>query len=270
MEVFVSRLGCWTHDHGVVKFHTKPPKPTTLRQEMRVFGNLEAASYILELVQTHRVLIASPRHALKALQKGMDRNVVLRLCKQAWVPRSTGGWHVVDPADVSHLMLAVQRKPFTEYLGTTAFDAHPLADFFSFIQRTNPVDPQEFTNLVAEIIDPRWFIDPVRPHRRSAYLSFLGVCPSVLAGADQSKRAQRCGLLLRTLLSGPGFLAADFAKTSNPRERLRAAKRAAVLLQDCWMAALSYHPEVSAIGPLLEPFGEREYLRQQWQEATAG
>lgn len=275
MELFITSLGCWTHEHGVVRFQAQPPTPRSKHQELRIFGNAEAVPYLLSLIGEHsnRIYVASPRNALKAVKEtGIDRDAIIKLCQQARVPRSVGGWHRVDEKDVAHFSLVKDRRPFTSCTdsGSAWEHAHPLDDFFSFLQRTNPVDPQGFTDLAAEIIDPRWFIEPKRPHRRSAYLSFLGVCPAVLAGSEQSRRAKRCELLIATFLSGRGFLSDGYSDRADLKARLRVVRRTAMLLQDVWIAALATHPEMRCVSPLLAAFDEREYLQRAWQEATAG
>ena len=274
MEVLVTKRACWTHHDGVVRHYSGVPESvmTNTKQELRIFGTAEAAPLILHKAVHSRNLyfVGSPRAALKATgdHERPSRAAIVQVCRNACTPQSTGGWHMLSQADFAHFTLLGERKPFTEYLGPGI--EHPLADFFAFLCRTNPVDAQGFSNLAADIIDPRWFIQPLRPHRRSSFLSFLGVCPAVLAGDEKSKRADRCRLLIDTFLRGPGFLASGYSERADLKTRLSAVRRTAILLQDVWLAALSSHPEMRAVDHTLAVFEERDSLRRAWQEATAG
>lgn len=98
---------------------------------------------------------------------GLDpRQSLIRI--QAEQPSaSCGGWHDFTALDVTSYAMAASPESRLEFLRL-----HPAWPAFSFLK---PLDESAMADLVALLLDPRFFVDPFNPDRSDRVQSFLGL-----------------------------------------------------------------------------------------------
>jgi hypothetical protein len=161
-------------------------------------------------------------------------------------PSSMGGWHALTDREYAGYAL-------TALLNSGPADAHHVADLLgrhaawpalSFITH---LDLQATAQVLAEIGDPRWFIDPERPDSMSRLRSYFGLPPA--EGARTSaRRAHRRDLLRRAW-------ARPFADIREPGAFL-------------WRHAKCHHSAARAELATSQYF--LAYLRHSWLDSLCG
>jgi hypothetical protein len=113
---------------------------------------------------------------------------------------SQGGFHEVTEYDYRAYALAyeVQQHRSVTKLAIRLLHAHPAWKPLTFIQT---ISPSHCAQLLAEIIDPRWFVDVCRPDRAAKLQQYLGLMPKTQASVTLGKPAvargrERCALVL--------------------------------------------------------------------------
>lgn len=87
---------------------------------------------------------------------------------------STGGWHVFDKKDYFSYALAMQliKVSKVDQHALELLENHVAWPALTFIPHLNK---QNVAVLLAVILDPRWYVDPMYPTRGSKLRSFLGL-----------------------------------------------------------------------------------------------
>lgn len=103
-----------------------------------------------------------------------DPSAILTLMSELDLPYSCGGWHELTQHDYRMYDL-VRKCANTETLTADMLDAlrnHPAYLAVSFV---NTFDEYSSAKMLAEIIDPRWFVDPLNPDRTSRLRKYMGM-----------------------------------------------------------------------------------------------
>lgn len=152
----------------------------------RLVGNRDNADMIVRLYErsvvrgmNYRIELASPSLVGRA-----GPAAALRML---WSPAASavasGGIHVMTSADFpSYLMLAAGASGDAEVAGRAclALSHHPAWPALSFLPRCSE---SHAVGLISDVVDPRWFRHPFRPHRISRLLAHLGVTPQNAAAS---------------------------------------------------------------------------------------
>lgn len=104
----------------------------------------------------------------------LPSGVVRRMQRVEAVRSSVGGWHrLTDEESVTYVMMAVAAASDCNEAAVTKFvRLHPAYPAVSFVQG---LDETALGQLLVEIGDPRWFVDPEHPDRASRLRSFVGL-----------------------------------------------------------------------------------------------
>lgn len=205
------------------------------------------------------VMLGSPCICRAEAQR-RDPGKVLYYLRQSEC-RLPGQWHKLTTNDyATYALVAAMARDTPD-----AFDRrckilpyHPAWAVVSFISFANA---SAICQLLATIVDPRWFLHETRPHRQSRLLAFLGITPqNVLAYLGRGPRGrhyERAATAISawyheefttTRLNGPAdFLWRIFAsQTTLERGVLRSTERMLSLLYHVWLYNVaSPHPEVA-------------------------
>lgn len=183
---------------GIIPFMLQP----VLRKStcVRLIGTLENTHLILALYgqQLHgeKALIEicsplvcqtanelhDPKHALYAMRQ-YDKAV------------SLGGWHEVNQGDYFAYALVnhIHKVGGIDDQALRLLRSHPAWPALSFIPHLNR---SACIFLLAMIVDPRWYIDPMSPGRGSKLRSYLGLNPQTMLGvlgtASRNRYYDRC------------------------------------------------------------------------------
>lgn len=169
-----------------------------------------------------------------------------RACQLA---ASVGGWHEFTRLDYPSYALAQHCKN-DAVAATPYLRAHPARRVFDFVK----VDPRIAAYLIAEILDPRWFVDresPDRSARLERYLGLtLGTVVSVLETGETGNYSDalksRCRLAICAgagsqipATEPAGFLARIRQQYGGVKGVLRATQVFVRLLRGVWLDGLS-------------------------------
>jgi hypothetical protein len=169
-----------TADEWVAKFVTTQNLGDVSR--IRIFGTRANAELICAL---YEAAIKSPALVPQIIQIGSPAYVpsehrnnperLFALMDDLSLPTSCGGWHDMTAYDHSIYQICkslnkpvpVENIEVAELLKT--HPAYPALSFFpSFSPMTSAL-------MVDAIVDPRWFVDPVKPDRTSRLRSYMGM-----------------------------------------------------------------------------------------------
>ena len=223
-------------------------------ERIRVLGTQGNAALLRELLRAperYRVLeIAGPQLCQAPSELTDPALTLYRMRQSAGLGPSRGGWHTAQPSDrATYALIAyAQEYPFGDAM-RALLQAHPAWPALSFIPHLNE---ERAVQLLSEVVDPRWFVNPAAPDRVSRLFAYLGLCPrmQIAVDADQirGQRALRCRLVLDTWHGTPGprdlTAPANFlwrvwaAAGSSSRGRLRASQKFIIFLRHVWMNGL--------------------------------
>lgn len=172
------------------------------------------------------------------------------------VPPSCGGWRSVGPSDLASYELVRAHGCDGPSSG---LGAHPAL----FAIESARMQPVPAVQLLAEIIDPRHFVDPREPDRCSKLERFLGLDPNTASSPDQVSPYRfryalvtACwkhgGVTKREAGASPDLFLWDtfYREGSNWVSELKAGKQAVRYLRHLWLDEL-YRGRVSE--PLFVP-----------------
>lgn len=150
---------------------------------VRLLGMAQNASLIVRLADLvehrgdGRLEVASPL-LCDTQQERQDPEIAVGRMRQCRVAASLGGWHVVTEDDRTIYEMVVASKQRDNTISGTSlgelFSKHPLSRYLSFVET---LDELNAAKLVAEITDPRWYVDRANPSRVSRLQSYLGLTP---------------------------------------------------------------------------------------------
>lgn len=173
---------------------------------VRVLGTQANAALISRLHQEAKlggpaVEVATPLVCATEAERN-NPIMALEAMRRALLPASLGGWHILTDVEAISYELAVYAQQAGDAVlpleALALFRRHPAYAALSFIRT---VDEEAACRLVAEILDPRWFVDLRHPDRRAKLESYLGVCPhgiSEAASPVPTVKGRRCRLVLRS------------------------------------------------------------------------
>jgi len=185
--------------HSVVSFMLQPfLRKASIVQLLgdAINAHLIAALYVcvLKNQQLTRVEVCGPS-ALTNLTKAerADPAAVLLAIRNYTAPGSIGGWHEVKLSDyyTYALISQLQKAGKVNDNAKRLLRSHPVWKSLSFIPTLNQ---DKVCQLIAEIIDPRWYIDPKHPNRTARLNSYLGLKPGRRKGiyARRYELVQSC------------------------------------------------------------------------------
>lgn len=145
-----------------------------------------------------------PRGALQLGTPGIcparvrhEPGTILQLMRGLSLPPSAGGWRVAEPIDQRAYELTVRVDD--QIFDLPVFQRHP-----AWVAATYPRGRElvVITELLATIVDPRWYINPARFERLSRLYMWLGLTPLVFHrilahGPGKDVLDQRAWLALR-------------------------------------------------------------------------
>lgn len=261
----------------VRSFKDKPKLPKGER--LQLFGNRAGALFYETHLRAMReageleLSIGSPQFVKPQPENG--RWLVEAATKVDMLRPHQGGWRAFDRNDEAHFELAGAATP--AHFGSAELRSqHPLARFFRFMELVNPLDPFAFSCVLAELVDPRWFVHLEKPERRTRVHAYLGLVPSVLKTASDSVRVkcQARSAMLVTAFMGragqEGRIAKQITAATSSYAQNNVLKRAVNLIFDFWIAELSTHPEMLAPDIFLSGFQDREAMLSLWHATAPG
>lgn len=177
--------------------------------QVRVIGAQFNAPLIVELYQRYcsprmggKLEVASP-NICQTPKELHDPITALYRMRQCNLPPSLGGWHKVTELDYPAYAIAAQFLKdgrFTEHIRRLLI-THPVYPDLTFIPT---LDLAATAELLATVIDPRWFIDTRNPYRLSRLKTFLGLSPRHVTDVAEGKGKGRCACRCRLVLNAWG------------------------------------------------------------------
>jgi hypothetical protein len=164
---------------------------------IRILGNRPSAALICALYEAREadpgrmppcIQIGTP--ALISSEVRDDPTSVVALMNDLQLPSSCGGWHEMTRHDyrmyglVHHAQTETMTQDLSELL-----EMHPAYPAISFVPT---FDALNAAKLLAEIVDPRWFIDPAKPDRTSRLRNYMGMRPRVLKQTFDGHSSPHC------------------------------------------------------------------------------
>lgn len=170
--------------------------------QVRVLGLPQNAELISALYlrhykrEIHQVEIAGP-NVLHTANDINDPQIVLRRMRSVDVAPAAGGWHTLSIHDYPTYAIIgrMRRNNFVfDEAAQAYFRMHPAHKALTFI----PTLAHEITaQLLATIVDPRWYVDRRAPDRAAKLELFLGLTPQVQSSVSTPKRLLRKSRELR-------------------------------------------------------------------------
>ena len=226
------------------------------REHCRVSGTRENASLLLALFQARRNGLLSGLEVCSPLccepaDTRRDPEVFLHRMRSFDVPSSLGGWHEFTNQDAISYLLAtyIDRRGGAGPVELQLLLAHaawPALSFVHCLGRTAAC------NLLAEVLDPRWYIDLGDPDRTAKLEQYLGLNP---VSMDQSTvKRRRRDLVLAcwrgdqvpgrhdVALPGQFLWRYWYAKGGGPKADLSTCKLFVAYLRSAWADAVCASP----------------------------
>lgn len=157
---------------------------------------------------------------------------------------STGGWRRYAESDARQSDLELAVEGGDDAVIARAVRRHPAYPSLSFLR---PLDPVAVGRLMAEVHDPRYFVDPDRPDRQSAFQCFLGLAaPALPRHGDRGRRASLAKAAWWAegpdgKLPGPGDFVRRYWRANggpSPAADLKATRLFASFLRLTWLDAV--------------------------------
>jgi len=176
---------------------------------VRVVGNADNAALIVALYtlklrkEIESLEVVTPL-VCSTYTERQDPEFVLYSMRNFTRSPSLGGFHEVTNLDYPAYALIneLYNQEYTHGFKLTELsrrylEAHPAWPALSFLRF---IDEVKCAHLIANIIDPRWYIDPCNPDRVAKLESWLGLNPKTQAGVFDSKQSKwryhnRCSLV---------------------------------------------------------------------------
>lgn len=192
---------------------------------------------------------------------------------------SVGGWHVMDRTDYPTYAIAsyLNKTGLVDDNVRRLLKEHPIWPIISFIPH---LDIDMSARLVAEIVDPRWYVDIKHASRGSKLRSYLGLdipyMKNVLNGRMDSVYEKRCSIVLNTwnndddnsMLENPYYFLYRVMKGYREKGKeviayLRASQKFIEFVRLVWLAYLGINTKQ------LESLFVPEYFFKQEAETIA-
>jgi hypothetical protein len=155
---------------------------------IRIFGFAESAPLLCAL---YEAAVKTPTLVPQVIQIGTPAHIpsehrnnpikIFAAMDDLQLPTSCGGWHDMNVNDYN-MYRVVDFIRFRKYAHATPeaytqeltelMRLHPAFPAVSFVPSYNLVDS---ALLFGQIVDPRWFVDPLKPDRTSRLRSYMGM-----------------------------------------------------------------------------------------------
>lgn len=267
--------GCIWYSAGIGGVHNSgqiadtflmSPIMAHLGMRVRLLGIARNAELITTLYLRRRknevvsVEVAGPNICESPAELEDPAMTLLRMRSTQLSP-ACGGWHAVTDRDYpTYALLARMRRQHSLFDATTSayLHAHPV---FHAMQLIPTLCEERLSQLLIDIIDPRWFVDRRAPDRASKLELYLGLTPAVqyrVSDPDQIITRPR-ELRAATVLGAwktQGYHDVDVADPRNflyriyaasgggPRGDLRAGQALIRYLRYNWLDAVERRPGV--------------------------
>lgn len=178
-------------------------------------------------------------------------DVVLFAARGCRLRPSLGGWHeFLEDDAVAHALAAraYSLVPWDEVEVGVLLRAHPASRSFDFAEIS---DRRGLAYVLGQVIDPRWYVDPIDPDGSANRLTqFLGVDPRTASeDPPKSERARRYRAVRGCWHSGESPPLADlrpgqfpwrswYAKGGGQKGELSGSKKLVEFIRQTWTAAL--------------------------------
>ena len=199
---FSTGLGPATNSEQLLDSFLLSPVLNGIGVQVRVLGLPQNAELISALYlrrhknEINRVEIAGP-NVLHTAEDIDDPQIVLRRMRSVDVASAAGGWHTLSVHDYpTYAILGrMQRTNFVfDDAAQAYFRMHPAHKALTFIPT---LDAEVAAQLLATIVDPRWYVDRKSPDRAAKLELFLGLTPQVQTSVSTPKRLLHKGRELR-------------------------------------------------------------------------
>lgn len=199
---FSAGLGPATNSEQLLDSFLLSPVLNGIGVQVRVLGLPQNAELISALYlrrhknEINRVEIAGP-NVLHTAEDIDDPQIVLRRMRSVDVAPAAGGWHTLSVHDYpTYAILGRMRR--TNFVFDDAaqayFRMHPAHKALTFIPT---LAAEVAAQLLATIVDPRWYVDRKSPDRAAKLELFLGLTPQVQTSVSTPKRLLHKGRELR-------------------------------------------------------------------------
>jgi hypothetical protein len=161
----------------------------------RVAGLRDNAALLLSLYQRGRCKtttcteVCSPL-CCESAECRRDPEVLLLRMRSFNVPPSLGGWHRFGRKDVVSYLMAcgIDHSGGVGPQVTMLLPSHPAWPALSFVQCLGRT---AVCGLLAEVLDPRWYVDLGDPDRGAKLEQYLGLNPYDMSGQSAVKKRRR-------------------------------------------------------------------------------
>jgi hypothetical protein len=177
-------------------------------RHIRLIGSAQNSKLIVQLYQKilnkelGKLEICSPMVCETVVERNDPTTALISMRNWNW-PASLGGWHEVTADDYNtHLLIQELKvnklKPVDTCL--RILKNHLTWPTLEYVQN---IDQHACALLLANIIDPRWFIDLSEPDSSSKLKAYLGLNPKTqgyvngLSGYPHNINADRCRLVMK-------------------------------------------------------------------------
>ena len=195
LKVHVGRDGIWCLQRDGMPQRLFPDAETFLSsqllrntEQVRLVGTRQNAWLITKLYglrEDDRLLsvqVATPLVCRTRAERD-DPAIVLFMMRRCMQAPSCGGFHELTSADLGMYALiaalyehGVDMEKIWPYLL-----AHPAWPVLAYVRT---IDAMFAAQLLAHIVDPRWYVDPRKPERTSRLEASLGLTPHTQAGVS--------------------------------------------------------------------------------------
>ena len=180
---------------------------SSLSLNVRLLGIKQNAGLISALYSRKKqrklgsVYLAGPNVCESPLELE-DPGLTFRRMREAFAAPSCGGWREMTDADaaVYGLITRIQQEPdWFDIRGRLYYETHPAFKITNFIKT---ISHRDVAQLLATVIDPRWYVDRRRPDNGAKLKLFLGLTPKTqrrVSAADKvisRGRDLRCAMVL--------------------------------------------------------------------------
>lgn len=230
-----------------------------------------------------RLEVVSPRICDTPQELQSPEIAIYRSRQCLWAP-SQGGWHRADSNDraMYYLVACVQRDGAASASVQQALRGHPAWHDLAFIQGANPL---ACAQILHDIVDPRWFVNPEKPDRMSRLRFYMGLMPDVQkrvsAGKITTPREHRCATVQAAWAAGgtvdklsSGYFLRRLCELAGNgwSGQLRGSQKFLTYLKHTWLQALYADTRYSGSNALFMPenvFGSRDDVRAYYAHRGA-
>jgi hypothetical protein len=190
------------NSHKKVDDFLDSPVTNKIGLNVRLLGVPQNAELIVKLCARKKsrkiasVSIAGPNMCESVLELA-DPLLTFRRMRDAFVAASCGGWHEIAENEILiySLVSRIRNNPdWFDLLGRAFYETHPTYKALTLI---NGLSHKDTAQLMALIIDPRWYVDRRRPDNPNKLMLYLGLTPKTQRRVSTSEHTNHRGRDLR-------------------------------------------------------------------------